>query len=199
MISRNTLSATPLVIGLAGLLAGLSGGLAIAGAAVTTPTAPDDLVDPGGAFGPIFLFGPVPLYDVLDLPEPGGAFGGSRGGASRAAAGRTSRDSGATRKPDRPSTAEPASFAKEFKSHLAMLKNYAGAGLCELAADNAGKCLRGVDGSITAADLYQCVQALAACRGDVAADERRLQACRLIVERFPDSRESALAKLELGE
>ncbi len=80
-----------------------------------------------------------------------------------------------------------------------MLKNYAGAGLCELAADNAGKCLRGVDSSITAADLYQCVQALAACRGDVAADERRLQACRLIVERFPDSRESALAKLELGE
>lgn len=161
-----------------------------------------DLPGLNGGTGSVFLFGSAPLYDVSDPPEPGWR-DGSRGGSNRAVAG-SSRDSGArgsgsTRKPGRPSTAEPASFAKEYKSHLAMLKNYAGAGLCELAADNAGKCLRGVDDSITAADIYQCVQALAACRGDVAADERRLQACRLIVERFSDSREATLARMELGE
>ncbi len=75
----------PRVLGFAGIL----GGVVIAGGAATMPkptqTQIQDLPEPGGAFGPVFLFGPIPLYDVLDPPEPGGP--SDRQGAVRAGGG----------------------------------------------------------------------------------------------------------------
>lgn len=198
MTSRIIKANTPRVLGFAGIL----GGVAIAGAAATMPnptlTPTDDVPEPGGAFGPVFLFGPIPLYDVLDPPEPGGAFGGLGGrssGEGRAPSRRGS--SGSEAAPAR--SPEPKAASAEFKSNLSMIGNYAGAGLCKEAADYARKCLDGIDDSITASDLLQCLEALGPCRGERRADELRKRACRLILERHPGSREARFAEMELEE
>lgn len=198
MKPRVTRAKTSGVLGFAGML----GGVVIVGAAATVPTPTstpaDDLPEPGGAFGPVFLFGPIPLYDVLDPPEPGGAFG-QAGGRSSGKGGAPSRQGSSTPDAASPRSPEPKPASKAFRSNLSMIENYAGAGLCDPAADYARKCLDGLDDSVTAGDLYQCAQALEPCRGSARADDLRERACRLILERHPESREASLARLMLGE
>jgi hypothetical protein len=198
MISQITRANAPRVLGLAGIL----GGVVIAGGAATMPTPPptqiEGLPEPEGAFGPVFLFGSIPLYDVLDPPEPGGAFGqagvrSSREGRAPSRRGSTADDAASSRSP------EPKSTSSAFNSNLSMIENYAQAGLCDRAADYARKCLDGFDDSITASQPLRCVEALGPCRDERRTDQLRKRACQLILERHPGSREAVLAIVELDE
>lgn len=167
----------------------------------------NDLPEPGGAYGPVFLFGPVPMYDMGNIPEPGGSFGirnqGSQGGRiedRQIDSARQEADEEQLRR--RRAAADAArsknAAASDFKSNLSMIRNYASSGLCEKAVDHLRKCLAVVDDSTTAEDLYAVVYAMAKCQSDASAREMQLRVCRMIIERFPESQEAQLAGFELG-
>ena len=80
-----------------------------------------------------------------------------------------------------------------------MLNNYAGIGKGREAAEYARRILDEGGDSLTARNLWACGDALRPCVGDYDADLMRAELFKLIVSRFPDSREATLAKLELGE
>jgi|GEM_PF-3350650 len=137
-------------------------------------------------------------YESIEPMKPGGRFKMTASGNRTARKGGSSSGSSTGGKSTK-SGGPGKTGADAFKSNFAMLNNYAGIGKGREAAEYARRILDEGGDSLTAGNLWACGDALRPCVGDYDADLMRAELFNLVISRFPDSREAALAKLELGE
>ena len=137
-------------------------------------------------------------YESIEPMEPGGRFEMTASGSRKSRKGGSNSESSKGGKSTKSGDAGKTG-ADSFKSNFAMMNNFAGIGKGREAAEYARRILDEGGDSLTARNLWACGDALRPCVGDYDADLMRAELFKLIVSRFPDSREAALARMELGE